>query len=95
VSEPLQAYCAVCKQHTLHRFLVSSYADQCSVCYTQTSRLERTHTENLHYTAPDGVEATVVENTPITVTFYIPSGEHQGYYYYDKGTGKLTTTLHS
>lgn len=39
-------------------------------------------------TAPDGTAAIVVENTPDNVTFYIPTGEHQGYYHHDKHTGE-------
>lgn len=39
-------------------------------------------------TAPDGTAAIVVENTPDKVTFYIPSGEHQGYYHHNKHTGE-------
>jgi hypothetical protein len=44
--------------------------------------------EKSQMTAPDGTAAIVVENTPDQVTFYIPSGEHQGYYHHDKRTGK-------
>jgi hypothetical protein len=39
-------------------------------------------------TAPDGTPAIITENTPKEVTFYIPSGPHQGYYHHDKQTGK-------
>lgn len=38
--------------------------------------------------APDGTAAIVVENNPDQVTFYIPTGEHQGYYHHDKRTGE-------
>lgn len=38
--------------------------------------------------APDGTDAIVVSNTPDEVTFYIPTGEHQGYYHHDKHTGE-------
>lgn len=44
--------------------------------------------EQSKLTAPDGTAAIVVENTPDQVTFYIPTGEHQGYYHHDKHTGE-------
>ena len=44
--------------------------------------------EAAQLTAPDGTAAIVVENTPDQVTFYIPTGPHQGYYHHDKNTGK-------
>jgi hypothetical protein len=44
--------------------------------------------EQSQMTAPDGTQAIVVENTPDNVTFYIPSGDHQGYYHHDKRTGE-------
>jgi hypothetical protein len=48
----------------------------------------RLQAESFKYTAPDGTKATVVENTPDEVTFYIPSGEFAGYYLYNKTTQK-------
>jgi hypothetical protein len=64
------------------------YATRCTICNCQTSSLERSHVETLRFAAPDGTEATVVENKPGRVVFYVPSGEHSGYYRYQKGTGK-------
>lgn len=84
--KPVDLYCHVCKKHTPHQHLVATYATRCTICHTQTSQLERSHVENLHYQAPDGTDAIVVENTPEAVTFYIPTGEHKGYYYYNKHT---------
>jgi hypothetical protein len=37
---------------------------------------------------PDGTPAEIVENNPDSVTFYVASGEHAGYYHYDKQTQK-------
>ncbi len=48
----------------------------------------RVQSEQYSFTAPDGTEAIVVENTPEAVTFYVARGEHQGYYHHDKKTGK-------
>lgn len=66
------------------------YATQCSNCHTITSTLMRVQAESAGegLRAPDGTEAIVVENNPKSVTFYIPSGSHQGYYHHDKQTGK-------
>lgn len=38
--------------------------------------------------APDGTKAIVVENNTKSVTFYVPTGIHQGYYHHDKLTGQ-------
>jgi peptide methionine sulfoxide reductase MsrA len=50
----------------------------------------RNQAETYKFTAPDGNEAIVVENTPTNVTFYVAEGEHQGYYHYDKQTNKYS-----
>jgi hypothetical protein len=85
-------YCASCGKHTAHVHMVSQYATRCTVCNSQTSQLERSHVENLAYTTPDGVAGRVVSNTPDQVTFYVDSGEHKGYYHYEKGSGKKQIT---
>lgn len=53
-----------------------------------TNTLMRLQAEQYVYKAPDGIEAIVVENDPTTVVFYVPAGEYQGYYHYDKRTGE-------
>lgn len=69
----------------MHVHEVDLYATRCLKCNTQTSQLERSHTENLSFKA--GVaEGKVVSNTPDKVTFYVDKGEHKGYYDYDKHT---------
>jgi hypothetical protein len=68
---------------------VQAYATACTVCGQWTNTLMRLQAEEVtKLTAPDGTAAIVVENTPDVVTFYIPTGEHQGYYHHDKRTGK-------
>lgn len=62
------------------------YASACEVCGAHTSELMRAQAESHSFTAPDGTKATVVENTPDTVTYYVPAGPHEGYYHYDKRT---------
>lgn len=47
----------------------------------------RMQAEQYKLTAPDGTEAIVVQNDTKQVTFYVPSGPHQGYYHHDKQTG--------
>lgn len=84
-------YCPTCKRHTPHESLVLQYASRCTVCNCQTSQLMRNQAESItgpKLTAPDGTAAIVVENNPKEVTFYVPSGDHQGYYHHDKLTGK-------
>lgn len=85
-------YCPVCKRHTPHVSLPTMYASACSVCGTHTSSLIRAQAEaaGQGLTAPDGTKAIVVENDTKGVTFYVPTGEHQGYYHYDKQTGKYS-----
>lgn len=43
-------------------------------------------TMNQGLLTPDGTNAQVVENTPRSVTYYVPSGAYRGYYDYDKQT---------
>lgn len=84
-------YCPVCKRHTPHESLVLQYASQCTICHCQTNQLMRNQAESIEdprLVAPDGTKAIVVENTPKAVTFYVPSGQHQGYYHHDKQTGQ-------
>ena len=49
----------------------------------------RVQTESYNYTAPDGTTATVVANLPGQVTYYVPTGQYQGYYHYDKHSKQL------
>lgn len=68
---------------------MQAYATACTVCGQWTNTLMRLQSEEQsQMTAPDGTAAIVVENTPDSVTFYVPSGEHQGYYHHDKRTGE-------
>lgn len=53
-----------------------------------TNQLMRLQSETNKFIAPDGTEAIVVENNPDATTFYVPGGEHQGYYHHDKRTGE-------
>lgn len=81
-------YCFNCCRHTKHEPLTSMYADRCTICNIQTGRLERSHAASVPLPpTPDGVHAEVVHNTPNTVTFYVATGEHRGYYDYDKHKG--------
>jgi hypothetical protein len=88
MTELQSLYCPMCKTHTAHRNLVNQYATVCTICWCQTNQLMRLQAESFSYTAPDGTKATVVENTPDEVTFYVPSGEFAGYYLYNKTTKK-------
>jgi hypothetical protein len=82
-------YCPNCKRHTPHSSLIAVYATQCSICNVLTNQLMRNQAESItNLAAPDGTKAIVVENNPENVVFYIPRGEHQGYYYHDKRTGE-------
>lgn len=85
-------YCPVCEKHTPHVQLPAMYATACTFCGTHTSSLMRAQAEAAapNLTAPDGTKAIVVENDRKIVTFYIPSGPHQGYYKHDKRTGENT-----
>lgn len=68
---------------------MQAYATACAVCGTWSNTLMRLQSEGIDkLTAPDGTAAIVVENNPDQVTFYIPTGEHQGYYHHDKRTGE-------
>lgn len=81
-------YCANCRQHTDHVDLPDQYASACKTCGTHTSSLMRTQAREVaNLNAPDGTPAEIVENNPDSVTFYVPTGPHQGYYYHDKRTG--------
>jgi hypothetical protein len=83
-------YCSICSRHTPHSNLTMMYATQCSICNSMTSSLMRAQAESnqVSMTAPDGTKAIVVENNTKSVTFYVPTGDHQGYYHHDKQTGK-------
>lgn len=83
-------YCPTCERHTPHINLPTMYATACSVCGTHTSSLMRAQAEAAapQLTTPDGTKAIVVENDTKSVTFYVPTGPHQGYYHHDKQTGK-------
>lgn len=87
---PSRLYCPVCGRHTPHVHHVDMYATRCLKCNTYTSQLERSHVENLSYSAPDGTAGQVVHNTPDRVTFYVAQGPHKGYYHYDKHTKQKT-----
>lgn len=79
-------YCSTCQKHTPHVYNAAMYATCCSVCHSYTNQLERVHMAAIEepLVAPDGTKAEVVENTPRKTVFYVPSGEHKGYYSYDK-----------
>lgn len=83
-------YCATCKRHTPHRDQVALYSTQCTICNALTSTLMRLQAQAGETTndlrAPDGTPAHIVDDTPDTVTFHIPSGGHKGYYHYHKHT---------
>jgi len=81
-------YCVKCQRHTPHQTIVQAYASACTVCGQWTNQLMRLQAEQFTFNAPDGTEAIVVANDPESVTFYVPSGEHMGYYHHDKRTGK-------
>lgn len=68
--------------------MVQAYATICDVCHVHTSSLIRAQAEEHMFTAPDGTKAIVVENNPEAVTFYVPTGDHQGYYHHNKHTGE-------
>jgi hypothetical protein len=89
MADPL-LYCSFCMRHTPHVNLPTMYATACKICGTHTSSLIRSQAEAAapSLTAPDGTKAVVVENDTKTVTFYVPTGPHRGYYHYDKQTGK-------
>lgn len=87
--QPTLLYCSQCQRHTPHENIVQAYATACTVCGHWTNQLMRLQSEEAtKLTAPDGTAAIVVENTPDNVTFYIPTGEYQGYYHHDKHTGE-------
>ena len=48
----------------------------------------RLQSEQFSFNAPDGTDAIVVDNTPEAVVFYVPRGDHQGYYHHNKRTGE-------
>lgn len=77
-------YCPVCQTHTKHADLAAIYATACTICGTHTSQLERLHSDQYEFTAPDGSKAKVVHNTPKEVTFYIDEGKYKGYMHYNK-----------
>lgn len=81
-------YCSNCQRHTPHQNIVDMYASICDICHSHTSQLIRNQAEQYQFTAPDGTKAIVVQNSPDTVTFYIPTGDHQGYYHHNKNTGE-------
>lgn len=64
------------------------YSTQCIVCKSFTNTLMRAQAEHYKFNAPDGVEATVVENTPDSVTFFVPKGQYHGYYKHNKFTNR-------
>lgn len=64
------------------------YASVCLKCGCHTNNLMRAQAETFKFTAPDGTIATVVDNNPDEVTFYVASGPHEGYYTHNKNTGK-------
>lgn len=76
-----------------HTNNVAAYASICNNCHTHTSLLMRVQARVASITpliAPDGTEAEIVDDTPTSVTFYIPAGPHKGYYDYDKHTKAKT-----
>lgn len=81
-------YCSQCMKHTPHRDVVNMYSSLCTICNSLTSTFIRLQAEQHLFTAPDGTQATVVDNNPTTVTFYVASGQHKGYYHHDKLTGE-------
>lgn len=81
-------YCPKCERHTPHHHIPNAYVTACTTCGTWTNQLMRNQAETNTFMAPDGIEAIVVDNNPDSVTFYIPAGEHQGYYHHDKHSGE-------
>jgi len=86
--QPTLLYCPNCQRHTPHENLVAMYATLCTVCNSHTSSLMRNQAEQYSFESPDGVKAIVVENNLDSVTFYVPHGDHQGYYHHNKHTGE-------
>lgn len=83
--QPTSKYCSNCGRHTDHVQLVNALATRCTVCNIQTGDIERLQLHGTpSLTAPDGTSAEVVQNTPKEVVFYVATGEHKGYYRYDK-----------
>ena len=83
----LQLYCPSCSKITPHSYLLNVLATKCDTCSYETSQIERMQLEGNTYTAPDGQEGMLVENTPTKAVFAISKGKYAGVYVYDKTTG--------